>query len=256
MYYVVEVKEEGYVEHPKSYNYKSSNSIASFNRYIWEHIDFPSFTPDLTLQMVKEKKYSTLNDFLFYSNKGFLLSPKVKEIFQSFRLPSHKFYPARVIRNHKEYTYYYFYFFADSLQSIDFKASKFYFINDLEERVNFSVDSLEAFSQLKQTNWANKEQYKEFTDPHGFPKVGTKKMDIEARRKIIRQFGAYEIVFGDMFNKEQDLFTIHEFSWMTYISERLKDALLLEKVTGIIFSAIAERQYVIERVNPLIKWEE
>lgn len=256
MYYVIEVTDEGYAEHPKYYNYKSSNSIAAFNGYVWEHKDFPPFTPDLTLQMAKEKIHSKLNDFLFYSSEGFLISLKVKEIFQRFTLPPHKFYPARVIKNNKEYTYYYCYLFANVLHTVDFNASKLYFINDLGERIDFIADSLEAFIQVKQTNWDNQELINKFIDSHGFPRLGNTKKVIEARRKIIKLFRAYEIVLGNQFDKEQDIFTIREFSWMTYISKRLKDALLFENVTGAIFSGIAERQYKVDRPNPSIKWIE
>lgn len=254
MYNVIEVLDEGCVDHPKQYEYKSSNSIAAFNQYIWEHKDFPPFEPDLTLQIAREKNHSTLNDFLFYSAQGFIISPKVKDIFEHFSLPRHRFYPTKVVKNNKEYLYYYFYFFSDTVSSVDFEKSKLYFVNDLNEKIDFSVASLEEFRQLKQTEVLDQELEKGLLDSNGLPRLGTVKQALKLRRRLIKYFRAHEIVFGSKFDREQDMFQLPEFSWMCYISTRLKDELERVKVTGVVFSIVAARQYLADRPNPLIKW--
>lgn len=62
-----------------------------------------------------------------------------------------------------------------------------------------------------------------------------------------------EVFFNNNFDYSLDLFEIN-LSWMTYVSERLKDRLLEANTTGIEFSEINERQYTVERPNPKLIW--
>ncbi|CAG2532815.1 hypothetical protein MAR621_03009 [Maribacter dokdonensis] len=63
-----------------------------------------------------------------------------------------------------------------------------------------------------------------------------------------------KVFFNNNFDHSLDLFEI-KLSWMTYVSERLKDKFIEEKVSGIEFSEVNERQYVVERPNPKLVWQ-
>jgi len=62
------------------------------------------------------------------------------------------------------------------------------------------------------------------------------------------------IFFNENFDFNLDIFEI-KYSWMTYISEALRDEFLKEEVTGISFSDIAELQWKVPRPNPKISWK-
>ena len=80
----------------KGYNHLSENSYRNLR-----HDNFPIFTPDLDYYVLD--KGAKLTDFVSkgYPYFGFLMSNKVRNIFESFQLPEHRYYPT-AIKNRTE----------------------------------------------------------------------------------------------------------------------------------------------------------
>ena len=63
-----------------------------------------------------------------------------------------------------------------------------------------------------------------------------------------------KIYFNRSFDFSMDLFQIPYFSWMIYISDKLKEELERNCITGVIFSNPGDRQYLVHRPNPILEW--
>ena len=63
-----------------------------------------------------------------------------------------------------------------------------------------------------------------------------------------------KIYFNRSFDFSMDLFQIPYFSWMIYISDKLKEELERNCITGIKFSIPGNRQYLVHRPNPILEW--
>jgi hypothetical protein len=254
MYKVLEVSDEGCVHNINVKSDLKRFTYSDFNLYIRQHNDFPPYPLTFELKMYRDKAHSKLNDFLFGSSNGYIVSTKVKEILDTLNLPYHRFYPATVVKNRKEYQYYYLFCFSDALSLLEFSQSKLGFINELNKEVSFTVESYSEFEEFKESKIKLKNSDNGLKDEFGLPKIGSMKATMELRKELVWLYKANELVFGKDFDKNIDLFHVSHFSWMKYISSRLADALTNANVTGVIISEINERQYIVERHNPEIKW--
>ena len=63
-----------------------------------------------------------------------------------------------------------------------------------------------------------------------------------------------KIYFNRSFDFSMDLFQIPYFSWMIYISDKLKEELERNCITGITFSIPGNKQYLVHRPNPILEW--
>lgn len=88
---------------------------------------FPDFEPDLSY-FVLEKK-AKLTDVIstgYIIANGFLISEKLKNQFEKFNLPEHRYYPARVLyKNTLHNNYYWMHFANDCTSLLDFDRSTF-----------------------------------------------------------------------------------------------------------------------------------
>jgi hypothetical protein len=63
-----------------------------------------------------------------------------------------------------------------------------------------------------------------------------------------------KIYFDHSFDFSMDLFQIPYFSQMIYISDKLKEELERNCITGITFSIPGNKQYTVHRSNPILEW--
>lgn len=104
------------------YDLKKPNSVHNipFDKY-------PDFEPDLSyFVLVQKAKLTDVISLGYIIANGFLISEKLKTIFEKFKLPEHKYYPARVLhKNTLHNNYYWMHFAKDCKELIDFDQSIF-----------------------------------------------------------------------------------------------------------------------------------
>jgi hypothetical protein len=213
-YFTIHVNDESSAEFPENYDWEKPNSASANMEYIRDHKKFPEFVPDLVQEIYDDNEFNKINDFVFSPIDKYCISKKVKDILTQFNLPEHKFYPVKVFEPGKK------------LLGL-FKKRK----RVKEEYFAFHYDC----------------QYISNTD---------KFIDFERTKITKDNLGieqSNEVFFNDKFDHSLDLFEI-KFSWMTYVSEELKNKFLEAGVTSIEFSEINDRQYLVKRPNPKLQW--
>lgn len=144
--------------------------------------------------------------------KGFVISKKVKQIFENSNLPKHKIYPLTYNRklNKDEYEqvhdlYFWIQFiFEDNYNWFDFSKTRFY----LRQEIGSEFENIE----IKDVDELKK--YFEIADDRNM-------------RVLFHEY---------LFNKNykgQDIFYLHDIIRLPIISENLKNKLIENKVTGI-----------------------
>ena len=100
---------------------ESTNSMTNLNSR-----EFPTFEPELKFEL---EENSILTDVISPSNifaKGLLINNKVKDILRNFNLIDHKYFPAQVIMNGRDYDYYWLHLVKNDYQGLIFGSSEFY----------------------------------------------------------------------------------------------------------------------------------
>jgi hypothetical protein len=123
------------------------NSLAS-NEYPPDE-----FFPFDYLELNKGAKLSDLMSSPFYN--GFIVSDKLKSIFENSNIKSYKFYDIKLLHKRKEVKGYYYFHSASCLKDkIDFAKTKFYIGNLLGNRIrdlNIELNSAEEVVELQKT---------------------------------------------------------------------------------------------------------
>lgn len=174
---------------------------------------FPDFEPIFSKLILKSRSKETdfINDNGSIGGIGFIVSQRAMSILREFNLPQHKFYPLIYMKRieketftEKEGMYYWFQLvFEKNYDWIDFEKSRFYTCDTFHEnKESIQVSDKKLLVQITEID----ETYLEFE----------------------------ELVFNSKYSIEnQDLF-MFRFMWgEVYISQRLKDRLEKEKITGV-----------------------
>lgn len=165
---------------------------------------FPDFIPNLNyLNLHPKAKLTDVLSAAHISN-GFILSQKVKNIFDEFNLIEHRYYPA--IINHNGTLYKDFFWFCpigDLVDYIDFNRTEFYITDSFNEKFQINIENKE---DLKQT----------YNDISSLNKIRT-----------------YKYYFISNHSPNKDLFFINFADSRLIISESLENKLQQEKITGI-----------------------
>ena len=195
---VVDTPETGHVypavESIDNYDFNSPNSVYKLDSSV-----FPDFTPDIRYKLAKGAKLCDIMANGNISACGLLINERVKKIFESANLIPHKYYFATIKNKDAVFQYYWTHFvWEDALKYLDFKNSKFRineFGNDLGE-----IEILDYADLLK------------------------KQTDLGYMKMIYN----YKCT---MYQTNLDLF-IHPLNKTIYISEKLMNTILYEKITG------------------------
>ena len=168
------------------------NDIGKFSS--WE------LNKEKTVLKFELNKKSKLTDVLsvLEINTGFLISAKVKKIFNDFKLMRHQYFDATIETNEGIFDYYWLHLTEpDLVKKIDYKKSIFYETEYTFKKKIIFLDNYEQYQKLKSK-------------------------DEEASFGVT----AEHIFFSSSFDKTIDLFTFLPFNNDIYISERLKNALV------------------------------
>lgn len=190
------------------YNYNAANSVYSLAKKASE---LPTFEPNLHYFVVNSK--AKLTDILsnaILTNTGFLVSEKLKNILIGYNLMAHRFYDATIYHKKIFHQYYWLHFKTDPpVSKIDFVNSTFTIILNYAHKVgNVEIQSFEDY--LTKNNNIKK-------DNPG------KTLSIWAEK----------ICFNQNFEQNLDFFKIGVFDNNFYISERLKNTIEANKISGI-----------------------
>ncbi|MDR1199399.1 MAG: hypothetical protein LBK94_10410, partial [Prevotellaceae bacterium] len=192
----------------KEYNPDGMHAIFELYKY---HTEFPDFTPDLSGIMLSGR--AKLTDFVsngFTSNSK-IISPRTKEILEKFNLCRHRFYDMILHVRKVPYKYYWMHIISDYSDFVDYKETTFF------EKYVFS----------KRGNQVKADSKKELLE----------------KREILEKNnpGKYVTIWGDNivmnseFNKELDFFEICIIDGSLYVSERLKEEIIRNNLTGLEF---------------------
>lgn len=134
------------------YNLRGNNSVWNI-----PNLRKPNFEPDFDCFMLDKK--AKLTDIISTSTInacGFIVSDKLKNLFDNFKLPPHIYYPVVLLHKKERITnYYWLHFTEDNTKYIDFDNSEFIrrdplFVNDFE-RLNIKNEE-DLISERKKSN--------------------------------------------------------------------------------------------------------
>jgi hypothetical protein len=189
-----------------NYNYDAENSVHALSK---AHKSFPDFIPDLNYFILHNK--AKLSDVLSTAmiHRGFLISKKLKNIFEQFTIAEHRFYPATVAYKKQFYEYYWMHIICDMTDEIDYPKSTFFvYYNYAHNLGNIEIDSKEDL--------INKEFNLKANNPEKTIAIWSK-----------------DIFFVPSVKLKLNLFKIGSFDNNYYINTELYHALVNASITGI-----------------------
>ena len=274
-YYVMEISDESAAQFPENYDWDSELSQRNHRNYVTENKKIPPFQPYLEQEIYDDSEFNKINDFIYGPVERYCISEKVKTILGDFRLPDHRYYPVKVFKlkylikilwlrliklrfkvNSKYFALYYNEsFISDKLGYIDFNRTRIAVEMSRKREQELGISTEFELREIFNEQTRISRRLNEPTDVNGKSKIGFEDEYKSLLEDKIYKFETDRIYFTNKFDHSLDLFEIRQFSWMTYISERLKNRLEEEKITGLIISKPGERQYKVKRPNPELIWD-
>jgi hypothetical protein len=188
------------------YIYKAPDSVYALSKAVEQ---LPNFTPNLNYFVVQSR--AKLTDLLSVApvHGGLLVSSQLKYLLDKHNLtPIHKFYPANVQHKKQFHHYFWLHIICNLTDQVDYPNSTFFIYHNYKNNLGYvSIESKEDFTQQKE------------------------KIKRDNPGKTITIW-AETIKLNKEFNAAIDLFEIGTFDNNYYISERLRAALVSEKITG------------------------
>ncbi len=194
----------------KGYDKNKSDSYYSYYRASMKGT-FPDFEPDLNSLVMHgwAKPTDLVSSFL---SDGFIVSAKLKLLFQQFHLPPIHYYPAKVIYKKNDLIGYYFmHIISDYTDFVDYSKSSFIASG------NFNSNPAPIILTSKKEYIEESEKLKE---------------DFFVDKLPYRSIKSEKICFNAGFDQSLEGFKIGPFNINFYISENLKDALIKDSITG------------------------
>lgn len=189
------------------YNYDSNNSVYAIARCVGMFLDF---IPDLNYFVVHNK--ANLTDLLsnaILPATGLVISKKLKDILQDFNLISNKIYPAKVFHKKEIQEYYYLHVGTTLAEIVNYQKSSFIILLNYAHNIGqINISSFNDYHQKKE------------------------KIKVDNPGKTV-SIWAEKICFTEDFDQKLDFFKIGIFDTDLYVSEKLKKALIKEKITGL-----------------------
>ncbi|MFL0121200.1 imm11 family protein [Tenacibaculum maritimum] len=129
----------------KEYKSKVANSLDSHWKMRYDA--FQEFLPSYSLKLHKKAiatDYLSGYDLPF----GFLVNLKLRRILEDYNLPPHKFYPIKVFHNKKELNYYWFHYYFNIWDYVDFEKSTALIM----KKFDFKIDKVIPVPNLENIN--------------------------------------------------------------------------------------------------------
>lgn len=242
--------------------YDLSYNIHSYRDYIAQHKKFPLEKPPIWIKLYNEKEFNSINDFV-HSLEDFIVSDKVKTILQNHKLPNHDFVPVEVLREERKlfskklvrYNYHWFNFDGESISDyhdfIDFSKSEIVYSKN-KKFIDLEINSIADLNVVRKSNQLISAEinalYKSNQDNESYINEVIKEKDL-----FVVSWRAEKIVLKENFDKGLDLFSLPIFSSRTYVSPRLKKALLQQDVTDVFFKETGNNPDPRYLLNPRLE---
>lgn len=195
----------------KGYDFKSPRAYINVH-----HNEFPDFVPDLNYFEISE--LAPLTDFVSSGlSHGFLLNDKAKSLLEAYNLPEHRSYPL-VIKRGKDFikeTYFWMHIVSNYSRFIDFRKTKFYVSFFDKKETDLDISTYEELIDMVKT----------YINQNRFIKAQT----------IYLKPEFYEL--------KMDLFIISTIDYNKYVSEKLRDRLIEDRITGL--EIISVKQFLV-----------
>ena len=174
----------------------------------------PKITPNLDYFIIEKKAIMT--DFIscigiIYAT-GFIISEKAKQLFEQFSLMQHYFYSAKLLHKNKFHQYYWLHLSEDYIYYIDYDKS--------------------AFNTTKPAGWT----ISGWDEQRQVIKIDSPQAMMSVRKEIagIRIITPTKLYLKGIENPKLDLLAFSSFGEnRVLISERLKNGMMAENITGI-----------------------
>jgi len=192
----------------KGYDEEASNSIYLLDKYYEE---LPPFTPNLdAFQLHARSKPTDLLTNVF--SNGLVISKKLKQIFEQYKLCKHTFFEATLQHKVKVYNnYYWLHVVSDYTDYVDYSNSKFFIYSNFLHNLGYiKIDS--------KADYATKREKVKKDNPGKTIAIWSERI------KFIPNFYEYHL----------DFFKVGTFSSNIFISDKLADTLLQNNITGIV----------------------
>jgi hypothetical protein len=180
----------------KGYDLTAANSVWALHEVRNEK---PTFKPTLDAFVLYKK--AGLTDIIsagYIGGRGLLISERFKKFLQKFRLTTHVFFPAFVMKDNVKHRYFWLHLIgSDYRKYVVFKKTKF-----------------SNWPRLKLKN------YKAYTI-------------FDKEKDKFGQLRAGFITLNNKFDRSLDLFMISAFDQNIYASQKMVDAIIEKKITGI-----------------------
>jgi hypothetical protein len=151
---------------------------------------FLEFDPPVIVNLFKKTKHT---DFIDEGGLGFglLVNEKVRQVFEQFYLPPHKYHPIRVVQGKKEIEgYYWLHYFDDVYKYLDYSKSTIEVYNDdnpsISEIIKISSES-QIMSIDKPLKFPMKLRLKECYLTSDFPKYDIFSIGIKTGSSIMSE---------------------------------------------------------------------
>lgn len=245
--------------------YDLSYNIHSYKNHIAEYKEFPIEKPPIWIKLYNEKEFNSLNDFV-HSLQDYIVNDKVKTILQKHKLPNHDFVPADVYRKEKtlftkklvKYDYHWFNFdcqyISDYYDQIDFSKSEITFSKN-NKVIDLKINSISDLYTVRNSNGLISAEVNQLYKIHSNNESIINEIILEKDFFGI-SWRAEKIVLKESFDKQLDLFSLPLFSTRTYISPKLKEALLNENVKDIFFKETGNNPDPRHILNPKIEFSD
>ncbi len=172
-----------------------------------KHFEFPEFMPRFGIDLHPN---SIATDFLDKTSAldfGLVVSEKLKDILEQYKLPPHRFYPIEVYNTYKKY--YWFHYITD------FEA---YFVAEDSEIEVFDSFDFSTIEVLKFTSFNKLKEY-------------AKKMVFDINKSI-----RFKSIYMTSEFPKYDVLEVQGAEYLTLFSEKLKQRLDEEKITELEYS--------------------
>lgn len=194
----------------------------------------------LICKMYDDDEFNKVNDILHSLNE-YILNKKALDIFTNSKTIPYELRNAKVVRKEKTFG------FLKMNKSYDY-----YQLNFLKENLDecYSWINFEKSDIIARDNSNN--TIKILSHQQTLKLIEQNKSD----SKTSYDFVTKKVVFSNNFDSEIDLFKIPLYSWGVYVSERLKNKLEKEEITGIGFAENKENLGAVWKSHfPLIEFE-
>jgi hypothetical protein len=199
----------------KNYRYDKADSVRHLRNE-----ELPTFVPDLSSVVLESK--AELTDFLSCApipRTGHVISDRVKQVLEGFRLPPHRFFPVNLERGAEQFGNYWWLHLAapaDYFEALDFAQSKFQTETDKGGIQDISVTSREEFRALE-------------------ARMAQEDLHVDSREK--RRLSVLEARFDPVWLSQFDLLMIWRLCGDSYCRDSVRTALEGIGSTGIEFRA-------------------